>query len=257
MARDGAVRERRVVGATTRPGSPSPGRRAGRRAGSARRRPRGRRGAAVENRNARDRTRSMYSRRATRDALATRLAAHRRGLRGRRHRRRRSRSGVRRSTRPRAARSRRPPPTRATRGGLLVGRPAHEVDEHLLERRVVDLEVRDARPGATAAASTASGSTPGSSSMSTAPCPGGSSARPERTPATAAGGRRRPADPDHPPTGGPLDLAERPADHEPAAVDDRDRLAQRLDHLHLVGGEDERSGRGRAAGGRPRGGARR
>ena len=45
---------------------------------------------------------------------------------------------------------------------------------------------------------------------------------------------------DHPPAGRPLDLAERPADDDPAAIDDRDRLAHRLDRLHLVGREDQR-----------------
>ena len=46
-------------------------------------------------------------------------------------------------------------------------------------------------------------------------------------------------DVDKPPPGGPPDLTQRPADDDPAPVDDRDRLAQRLDGLHLVGREDQ------------------
>jgi len=45
---------------------------------------------------------------------------------------------------------------------------------------------------------------------------------------------------DHPPAGCTLHIAERSADHDPAAIDDRDRLAHRLDRLHLVGREDQR-----------------
>ena len=47
-------------------------------------------------------------------------------------------------------------------------------------------------------------------------------------------------DPDHPPPGRPPHLAQRAADHHSPAVHDRDRLAQRLRHLHLVGREDDR-----------------
>src|SRR5258707_151319 len=42
---------------------------------------------------------------------------------------------------------------------------------------------------------------------------------------------------DKPSPGRPANLAERAADHDPATVHDRDRLAQRLDSLHLVGRE--------------------
>ena len=47
-------------------------------------------------------------------------------------------------------------------------------------------------------------------------------------------------EPHDPPSRRPLDVAERPADDDPAAIDDRDRLAHRLDRLHLVGREDQR-----------------
>ena len=95
-------------------------------------------------------------------------------------------------------------------------------------------------PAAIAAASTASGSTSASSSISARVDP-----RPEHPRARHAGQPRQPVvvhdgDPDHPPAGRALDVAERPAGDQPPAVDDRDRLAQRLDRLHLVGREDER-----------------
>ena len=44
----------------------------------------------------------------------------------------------------------------------------------------------------------------------------------------------------HPPAGRALHVAQRAADDDPAVVDDRDRLAHRLDRLHLVGREDDR-----------------
>ena len=47
-------------------------------------------------------------------------------------------------------------------------------------------------------------------------------------------------DPDDLPTGRPLDVTDGAADHDPAAIDDDDRLAQRLDGLHLMGREDQR-----------------
>jgi len=43
-----------------------------------------------------------------------------------------------------------------------------------------------------------------------------------------------------PPAGGSPDLAQRPADDDPAPIDDRDRLTHLLDQLHLVRGEDQR-----------------
>jgi hypothetical protein len=47
-------------------------------------------------------------------------------------------------------------------------------------------------------------------------------------------------DPNHPPASGSPDVANRTANDHPAPVDDRDRLAERLYGLHLVGREDER-----------------
>jgi hypothetical protein len=46
--------------------------------------------------------------------------------------------------------------------------------------------------------------------------------------------------PDRLPPGGSLHLAGRPCRHDPAMVDDRDRLAELLGHVELMGAEDER-----------------
>jgi hypothetical protein len=47
-------------------------------------------------------------------------------------------------------------------------------------------------------------------------------------------------DVEQPPARRAADLAQRAADDDPPPVDDRDRLAQRLDRLHLVRREDQR-----------------
>ena len=48
------------------------------------------------------------------------------------------------------------------------------------------------------------------------------------------------AEPHDPPPGRALDLGDRPGQHELAVIDERDRVAQLLDRLHLVRREDER-----------------
>ncbi len=123
---------------------------------------------------------------------------------------------------------------------LLIRRAPDVVDEDLLERRLGDLEVADPRAGLDRG---------GEEDVRldalveldlgpVDPRPDDPGARHRRQPGEAVVALDRQLD--HPPAGRPLDLAERPTDDHPAAIDDRDRLAHGLDRLHLVGREDER-----------------
>ncbi len=131
------------------------------------------------------------------------------------------------------------PRRRPGRGSSRRPRSPDVVDEDLLERRICDLEVGTRAP---------------------APSPrrgrvrldpgvqldlGAFDARPDHP---GAGHARKPGEPvvalhreqHHPLAHRPLDVAQRSADDRPAAIDDRHRLAHRLDGIHLVGREDDR-----------------
>ncbi len=203
---------------------------------------------SVENTNARDRTRSTYSRRATSTMLVALLlegiasggaggiACGASLTRRPRPRRRRPERHRWRPWRPRRWRA-----VDRREVGLLVRRMADEVDEHLLEAGIGELEVGDLRPGVDRGREHDVRLEPGFELDGRSVHAHLDDPRPRDVgepghPVVAGDG-----DPDQSPAGGATDVADRPADHDPPAVDDRHGLAQRLRHLHLVGREDDRA----------------
>ena len=236
--RDRPVRQRRVLGRDDDPGDGRPVHERGRRAGSARSRSRGRPGAA-------SRTGTPASGRARRTRAARRgpRCPPRRPLRAA-HRLRDAVTPRPRRSRPGAGRTR-PAPGAAVGGARWMsssaGRPTWSMNTCSSVGSATS-KWRTRAPAAIAAASTWLGlrrrrparplerSMPG---LDARACPG-TDGQP-RQPVVALD-----RDPDQPPARGPAHVAQRPADDHPAAIDDRDRLAQRLRDLHLVGREDDR-----------------
>ena len=97
-----------------------------------------------------------------------------------------------------------------------------------------------ARPGRRSPRRIAAGSAPAPARARRRRRPAG---RPSTPGSVGQPGRRRVAvdrEPQRPPAARALEVADRAAGDQPAVVDDRDRLAQRLGRLHLVGREDQR-----------------